>query len=272
MSFLASRRTRGNGGPPRPALPPRTRLRSGPGGGRGRRPEAAAPSPTPPSGPARRSRQAPAPARRGLGARSRPRPGPAYPGRCSPHTPPLAAPSGTSSAATRPQPSGPAWGAQAAGPGGGGGPCCPARLRQGPGEAPRARPTDRPLGWPGTRRARLPARPRAPSAPRRPAPPRRHSRLALSAPCAAPSRSCRKRRRPCPPGEGQPHSRPADGPGGPRLPEKGSREREREGAGALKGTAAASWLERAVSPAALARARAFPWPGGSVSQPYLLHV
>ncbi|XP_016057369.1 PREDICTED: ankyrin repeat domain-containing protein 13B [Miniopterus natalensis] len=69
---------------------------------------------------------------------------------------------------------------------------------------------------------------------------------------------------PCPPGEGQPHSRPADGPGGPRLPEKGSREREREGAGALKGTAAASWLERAVSPAALARARAFPWPGGSV--------
>lgn len=129
MSFLAGPRTRANRGPlsgppSKDAAPQRP--------GRGPRPEAAAPSPAPPSGPARRARQAPAPARRRLGARSRPRPGPAYPGRCSPHTPPLAAPSGTSSAATRPQPSGPAWGARAAGPGGGG-PCCPARLRQGPG-------------------------------------------------------------------------------------------------------------------------------------------
>lgn len=129
MSFLACPRTRGNWGP-QDGPPAKDEARQRPG--RGPRPEAAAPSPAPPSGPARRSRQAPAPARRRLGARSRPRPGPAYPGRCSPHTPPLAAPSGTSSAATRPQPSGPAWGARAAGPGGGG-PCCPARLRQGPG-------------------------------------------------------------------------------------------------------------------------------------------
>lgn len=143
-------------------------------------------APAPPSGPARRSRQAPAPARRRPAVRSRPQPGPAaYPGRCSPHTPPLAAPSGTSSAATRPQPSGPAWGARAAGPGGGGGPTArpgsrkaPARLRargqpSAPGAGPEPAVPARPLAL---------GRPPPRAAPRRAAPP---PLAALPAPCAA---------------------------------------------------------------------------------------
>lgn len=135
-------------------------------------------APAPPSGPARRSRQAPAPARRRPAVRSRPRPGPRrLPGALqSAHTsargPFRDILSGDAAAAL--------W-ASVGGAGGGPGrrrrPYGPARLPQGPGEAPRARPTVRPRGWPGTRRARPPARPRAPSAPRRPAPPRRRSPL-----------------------------------------------------------------------------------------------
>lgn len=132
MSFLARPRTQGKRGPPgRPSCQGRGSAvaREGAEAGGGRPQPPAPPRPPAPHGAPARPRRPPG---GGLGTRSRPRPGPAYPGRCSPHTPPLAAPSGTSSAATRPQPSGPAWGARAAGPGGGG-PCCPARLQQGPG-------------------------------------------------------------------------------------------------------------------------------------------
>lgn len=206
MSFLACPRTRGNRGPP-------ARLSRQGVARAGNEAEGRSPQPHPALWP---RTALPARPRRppggGLSTRSRPRPGPAYPGRCSPHTPPLSAPSGTSSAATRPQSSGPAWGARAAGPGGGGprwrpllpGPA-PARPRLG--SAPR--PTDRPLGWPGTRRARLPARPRAPSAPRRPAPPRRHSR-SLSPPLARlPAAPAGSSTGPAHRGRGGPHTRPA---------------------------------------------------------------
>lgn len=175
-------------GAPRPALRPRTRLRSGPGGGRGRR-EAAAPSPTPPSGPARRSRQAPAPARR--------------PGRAVPPPPGLL----TRGAAvrthlrSRPLPGHPPRrrGRSPLGQRGGRGrrpraAAAAAALLPGPAPArPRlgsARPAHRPpRGWPGTRRARLPARPRAPSAPRRPAAARRSLSPPLARLPAAPAGS-----------------------------------------------------------------------------------
>lgn len=60
-------------------------------------------------------------------------------------------------------------------------------------------------------------RPPPRAAPRRPAPPRRRLPLALSAPCAARDSSRRKRRRPCPPGEGQP-AHPPRRPAQPAAP------------------------------------------------------
>lgn len=195
------------------------------------------PRPPAPHGAPARPRRPP-----GGGLRCGPAPGPvpaAYPERCSPHTPPLAAPSGTSSAATRPQPFGPAWGARAAGPGGGGGPTArpgsrkaPARLRargqpSAPGAGPEPAVPARPLAL---------GRPPPRAAPRRPAAVRRSPR-----PLRGPGRSCRKQRRPCPPGEGRTHPAPPlrseAAPLGERKP-----ARRPELTGALKGAAALSCL------------------------------
>lgn len=204
MSFLAGPRTRGNSGPP--GLPP-AKDAAPQWPGRGPRPEAAAPGPAPPRPPAPQSAPArprrppggasvsgpapgPAPLTRGTAVRThlRSRPLPGHPQRRRGRSP-LGQRGGRgrrARAATAP----------AARPSSG---KASARLRE-PGQlsAPEAGPEPavpaRPLAL---------GRPPPRTAPRRPAQPLRRSPLSLSAPCAAPGRSCRKRRRPVPPGEGQ---------------------------------------------------------------------
>lgn len=211
--------------PPQPALPPRTPLRSGPRPAL--RPRTALP-PGPGARPAEACGAVPPP------ARSRRLPGALQSAHTSARGPFRDILSGDAATAL--------W-ASVGGAGGGPGrrrrPYGPARLPQGPGEAPRARPTVRPRGWPGTRRARPPARPRAPSAPRRPAPRRPAAARRSPRPLRGPGRSCRKQRRPCPPGEGRRAPRPAAplrseaAPLGERRP-----ARRPEWTGALKGAAA----------------------------------
>jgi hypothetical protein len=232
MSFLVCPPTRLNMGPPPQASPP-AKDEAPQWLGLGPRTEAAAPRPAPPSGPARRSRQAPAPAWRRPGSQSHPRsrlltggaavrthlrsrPLPGHPQRRR-----GGRPLGQRGGRGR-------W-AQAAAEALLPGPA-PARLRA-PGQ-PSA-----PGAGPEPAVPACPARPRAPSAPRRPAPPRRRSPLSppparlRAAPAGSGTGPAHR-------GRGSPHPRPAAGRCRPRLPEKGSRERKREGAGTLKGAAA----------------------------------
>lgn len=267
MSFLARPRTRGNRGPP--AGPP-AKDAAPQWPGRGPRPEAAAPSPAPPSGPARRSRQAPAPARRprcAVPPPARPRlPGALQSAHTSARGPFRDILSGDAAAAL--------WASVG---GAGGGPGRRRPLLPGPAPArPRlgsARPANRPP--PGLAR-NLPCPPaRSPSGALRPAPPRAAppplaARRSLSPPPArlraAPAGSGAG---PAHRGRGSLHTRPAARPCGPRLPEKGSRERGREGAGTLKGAAAAARQAREGGVACGPGLRSCaPRPRGSVSYPH----
>lgn len=100
---------------------------------------------------------------------------------CSPHTPPLTAPSETSSAATWQQPSGPVWGTPAVSPGCSGGPCCLPDFGKVPVKTLQARPTVAP----GLAQKPLCPSARLPSGAFHPAPPRNlrcpSSRLPLGA-------------------------------------------------------------------------------------------
>lgn len=116
---------------------------------------------------------------------------------------------------------------------------CPARVR---GAAVRTHLRSRPLpGHPQRRRGRSPLGQRGGRPPPRAAPRRPAAALRSPRPLRGPGRSCRKQRKPCPPGEGRPAPRPGAPlrsvaePLGERKP-----ARRREWTGVLKGAAARS--------------------------------